>query len=250
MHSIQAGVMNEMTKLLLRRKAAFFLCLTALLPFAGMWMVSQVQTGFGIAAVSVADFPVLMLNLFSTLLLPLVIFMAASDMFPGEQQDNTAKLTLTRPVTRFEIFASKHLALLLYIVLYAAIGLVGSVAASWLLGSGDADFSRLLPSVLAYVAAVVPMAAVGFAAMFVGQWFKNGSGALTVTILLYGLAKLCSLLFPQFMTYSPTAYTGWHSLWIGETISWGSIGAVFSLLLGCCVLSFTAGYYLFDKKQW
>lgn len=250
MNSIQASMTNEITKLLFRRKTVFFLGLTAILPFAGIWMVSRLQTGFGITAVSVADFPVLMLNLFSALLLPLLIFMAAADLFAGEQQDGTAKITLTRPISRFNIYVSKHLALLLYIGVYAAMGFACSVVASWFLPFEGSSLPRLLQSVLAYGAAVVPMAAIGFLAVFAGQWFKNGSGALTVTILLYGLAKLASFLFPQLMTYSPTAYTDWHMLWIGEIVSWGKIGGIFSLLLSFCVLSFTAGFYLFDKKQW
>ncbi|UQZ83534.1 ABC-2 family transporter protein [Paenibacillus konkukensis] len=250
MSGFKANVINEMIKLCLRRKSLCFMALTALLPAAGAILVSRFQSGLGVTAATAADFPIWMLGLFAGLLLPLFIFMAASDMFPGELENGTAKLVLTWPVTRLNIFASKHVSMVLYICIFIALGLLSSVLASFFLEAGGSGRAAgLTQSLLAYGAAVVPLAAIGFAAMLLAQGFKSGSGALTLCILLYGLAKLAGLLYPQFVVYSPTDYTDWYMLWIGGAVAWGKIFGIASLLAGWGLICFSAGYFIYDKKQ-
>jgi ABC-2 type transport system permease protein len=85
--------------------------------------------------------------------------------------------------------------------------------------------------------------------VLLAQFFSSSSGALTTTILLYIAAKAAAFFFPQVSTYSPTAYTDWHLMWIGSQMASGKVLSVFIFLLACSILCFTAGFYLFDKKE-
>lgn len=249
MHSLKAAIINETLKICTRTKAIFFLCLTALIPIASVPVLSRFQSGFGVAAVTSADFPVLMLNVFTALILPLLIFMAAADMFAGETGDRTIRMVLIRPISRMNVFLSKQAALLLYTGLHLAVALGSSLAAARFLPDKGNLAAGIPRSILAYGTAILPMLTLGIAAVFVSQFFRNASGALTVCLLLYALAKLASFVFPPFNVYSPAAYTDWHLLWIGHSLAAGKIASIFMFLTACCILFFTAGYVFFDRKE-
>lgn len=249
MHSMKAGIINETLKICSRTKAVVFLCIIALIPVVSVPLLSSLQSGFGINVVAPADFPILILNVLTAFVMPLLIFMAAADMFAAEVGDRTIRMVLMRPVTRLQVFASKQLALLLYICLYLLVALVASLASAWFLPEMGTLSSGSMHAVLAYVVAVLPMMTLGAAAVFFCQFFKNASGALTICLLLYALFKLAAYVFPQVSVFSPTAYTDWHMLWIGQSVLAGKISSIFMFLSACCILFFTAGYYFFDKKE-
>lgn len=249
MHSLKATVMNEAVKIASRKKTVFFLVLTAVIPAAAALLASRFQNGFGVSAISAADLPILVLNIVTTFLVPLLIFMSAADMFAGEIGDKTVRIALIRPVARWKVFAAKQITLLFYIGIYLLEAFAASVIAACFLADRGGLLPELPHALAAYALAILPMMTLGIAAVFVSQWFKNGSGALAVCILLYAGAKLIAFVFPQLNLYSPTAYTDWHMLWIGGTVAAGKIFSIFVFLIACCIISFTAGYYVFDKKE-
>ncbi|UUZ86026.1 ABC transporter permease [Paenibacillus sp. P26] len=134
MNSYKASFVNELHKLFARAKNKWSLALTAIIPVAAAIVISRFQTGFGVAAVISADFPILMLQAFSVLFLPLFIFMAAADMFAGELGDKSLKLTLTRPVSRFKVFASKLAALIVFTGVFLAAAFVVSTVSGLFFG--------------------------------------------------------------------------------------------------------------------
>lgn len=234
---------------MLRRKTAALLLLTLLLPVCGAALAAFAENRLGLAMFGGSGFPVLILNLMTELFLPIILFMQAADSFAGEAGDRTLKISLLRPISRFSLYASKQLALFIWIMILLAGAAVCSVATAWLLGLGEASAKAVADTALAYTAAVLPMAALSAAAAMLSQWFKSGSGALVVALFLYAAAKIASLFFGDAAYFSPTAYTDWHLLWLGESVGWGKIGSIFLFLAGCSIVSFTAGFYWFDRKE-
>ncbi|MEK8127544.1 ABC transporter permease subunit [Paenibacillus filicis] len=248
MPSITAGVWNETIKLASRKKTLFFLAVMIVLPVAAGILLSRFQSGIGIGAIASRDFPILMLNLFTMVFLPLFVFMGAADVFSGEQGDRTLKLVLTRPVSRFKVFASKQLALALYIALYLVAGLLASTLSA-LLFQQTSGIGMILDGLLAYGAAIVPLIVLSIAATFLAQFFSSSSTALTVSLLLYVAFKVMAFFLPQLATYSPTAYTDWHMLWLSGSLAGSKLTSIFMFLAACSILFFTAGFYVFDKKE-
>jgi len=248
MHSFTASVCNESIKIASKKKTIFFLAVTLLLPVLAGVLLSRFQSGIGIGAVASQDFPIIMLGLFSSLFLPLFVFMGAADVFSGEMGDRTMKLALTRPISRFKVFASKQLALLLYIALYLLAALLASVLSA-LFFTHFGGIATVLDWLLPYGSAFVPLLVMSVAAVCLAQFFSSSSSALTVSILLYAGLKVAAFFIPQLAAYSPTAYTDWHMLWIGGTLAGAKIANIFMFLMACSILLFTAGYYLFDKKE-
>lgn len=248
MHSLYANVWNEAQKMALKKKTWFFMIITLLIPIGAGLLLANFQSGFGVGAVSSSDYPIVMLSIFTGIFLPLFVFMGAADLFSGEIGDRTLKNLLTRPISRFKVYASKQISLGLYIVIYLVLAMIGSVISSFFLSGGLSDFA-VWDWMIAYGAAFLPLATLSVTAVLIAQFFTSSSGALTVSILLYIALKASSLFFPQVSTYSPTAYLNWHMLLIGSPMATNQVWSVFMFLLACSILFFTAGYYFFDKKE-
>ncbi|MFD0695576.1 ABC transporter permease [Paenibacillus sp. GCM10027628] len=248
MLSLTANVWNETIKIASKRKTLFFLAVTLLMPAAAGLLLARFQNGIGIGAIASQDFPIIMLGLFTSLFLPLFVFMGAADVFSGEMGDRTMKVTLTRPITRFKVFASKQMALAIYIALYLIAGLLASILSAQFF-QHFGGFGTVIDWMLAYGSAFVPLLVLSIVAVCLAQFFSSSSSALTVSILLYLAFKVAAFFIPQIATYSPTAYTDWHMLWIGSTMAGNKIASIFMFLVACSILFFTAGFYFFDKKE-
>jgi ABC-2 type transport system permease protein len=245
-YALYANTLNETAKLFYQTKTKLTLVLTVLVPVLAAVMLGNLESGIGIALGR--DFPQLMLGLFTVVWLPLFLFMAAAESFSGEYAARTIKLVLLRPVSRAKAFASKVLALLVYLaVLLAAVWLV-SVAAGLILDAGT-TLSGLADSAVAYAAAFVAMSAIGIAASFVAQWLRSGVGTLALCVFLYVAAKLLPFFFPEAGVWSFLAYADWHTLWVGDAAGAGKLLQIFVFLLASCMISYTAGWYLFEKKS-
>jgi ABC-2 type transport system permease protein len=250
MHSLVANIRNETLKIAYKKKTLFFLAMTIVLPIGASLLIANFQSSIGIGAISSKDFPIVMLGLFTTIFLPLFVFMGAADQFSGEIGDRTLKVVLTRPISRFKVFASKQISLGIYIAAYLAAALLASIISSMLLkGSSGSLGMAVMDWIIAYGAAFLPLATLSIAAVLLAQFFSSSSGALTMSILLYIATKAAAFFFPQVSTYSPTAYTDWHLMWIGSGVATDKVFSVFMFLLACSILFFTAGFYLFDKKE-
>lgn len=248
MHSLTANIWNETFKLAFKKKTIFFLAFTLLLPVIAGILLARFQSGIGIGAIASQDFPIVMLGLFTSIFLPLFVFMGAADVFSGEMGERTMKNTLTRPITRFRVFASKQIALGIYIALYLIAALLASMISAMFFGHFG-GIGTIFTWFLAYGSAFVPLIVLSIAAVCLAQFFSGSSSALTVSILLYLAFKVAAFFIPQIATYSPTAYTDWHMLWIGSSMAISKMSSIFMFLIACSILFFTAGYYLFDKKE-
>ncbi len=163
-----------------------------MVPAAAALLISKLQSLLGIIALNEA-FPVQVLSLFTFFLLPLFIFLISADLFPEELAAGTLKITLLRPITRFRVFLSKTAVLGICIAALLLVIGISSAVADLFIGSGAG--LGILSGVKAYVAAFIPMMALGIASVFVAQFFKGTSGAIVFSILLYAAAKLLPLFF-------------------------------------------------------
>lgn len=246
LHTLVAGALNETVKLYGQTKTKLTLALTVLVPVLAAVLLGRLEAGVGIALGR--DFPLLMLSLFTAVWLPLFLFMASAESFSGEYAARTIKLVLLRPISRAKAFAAKVLALLGYLAVLLAVVWLVSSAAGLILDAG-LTLSGFADSVKAYAAAFVAMSTVGVASSFVAQWLRSGVGTLALCVFLYVAAKLLPFVFPEAAAWSFPTYTDWHTLWVGDAAGAGRLLQIFVLLLASGMISYTAGWYLFEKKS-
>jgi ABC-2 type transport system permease protein len=249
MHSLVANVINETEKQFWKKKTVFFLILSALIPIAGAALIASFQNKWGIASIAAADYPIMILGLFTSFILPLFVFMAAADSFAGEVSANTLKITLMRPISRFKIYASKHISLGIYTMLYLAAAGLASVISGLFFNVKSGMGAGILDAILAYTVTVIPFIALTCIAVLIAQFTRSGSGALIICILAYMGIKAAAFFLPQVSLYSLTSYMDWHVLWLSSSITMGKLANIFMFMAACSILCFTAGFYFFDKKE-
>src|SRR5438128_12241845 len=104
---IMLNLKNEWNKLLRKRSTMVLFCLSALFPLLAGPAVQTLQNNFGFTAFDGESFPLVILSLAVSFYLPLLIALGISDMFAGEQEQNTLSFLLVRPISRFKLFSSK-----------------------------------------------------------------------------------------------------------------------------------------------
>jgi ABC-2 type transport system permease protein len=247
MPSFYATLRNEMIKLYYKKKTVVFLIFSALLPIIAALLIGKLQGIIGISTTN-EGFSINVLDIFTLFILPLFIFLLASDLFPGEISAHNMKLTLLRPVSRLKVFLAKTAALALCIaLLLLIIGLIntlcGAIFSDIQFVGGGFNIAK------AYLAAFFSMSAIGIAAIFISQFFSRSSSALIFLIILFAVAKLLPVFFHSATYFSLAAYTDWHLLWIGHVVSIKARLTSLLFLLSSSVLLFSLGYYVFDKKE-
>jgi ABC-2 type transport system permease protein len=247
MLSFNATLRNELIKLFYKKKTVVFLGFSALLPIIAALLIGKLQGIIGISTTN-EGFSINVLDIFTLFILPLFIFLLASDLFPGEISAHNMKLTLLRPVSRFNVFLAKTAALGLCIaIMLILIGIINTLCG--FLFSDIQAVGGWFNISKAYTAAFFSMFAIGIAAIFFSQFFNRSSSALIFLIILFAAAKLLPIFFHSATYFSLAAYTDFHLLWIGHIVSVKARLNSILFLLSSSVLLFSLGYYVFDKKE-
>ncbi|HEY4550293.1 MAG TPA: ABC transporter permease, partial [Bacillus sp. (in: firmicutes)] len=108
MQTIQANSLNELQKLITKKITKLFLVGALFIPFLTKLLVNKLFITDWMA-LPAANINFTLLDLFLTILLPLFIFIAATDLFTGEAERGT--LFQVRPISRMELFLSKTVAI-------------------------------------------------------------------------------------------------------------------------------------------
>lgn len=250
MNSLYANFINETQKMFLKSKVVACFIVSAIIPVGIALLIGLLRDKVGVLAVGTAGFPIFILGLYTSLILPLFIFMWAADIFAGEVGEVTLKIVLVRPISRFNIYLSKIMALsLATILLLATVLLVSLISGIFLDGTGSQYRAGFINGIQAYILAIVPMVSLGITAAFIAQFFKSSSGALTTAILAYIAGRLLPVVYPVAAKVLLFSYTNWHVMWMGVSLAPERILYAFLIMLSTSIILFTSGYYLFDIKE-
>ncbi|TDF95137.1 ABC transporter permease subunit [Paenibacillus piri] len=247
MHSIRAGYINELMLMLYRKKTAMFFIFSAILPILMAFALNSLQPVLGLVAVS-RSFPHQMLDIYTAVWIPLFILFNIGDLFPNEIASRTLKLALLRPNTRFQVYLAKVAALATGIAaLLVMLGIVTLICN--LFAGSPLGLTETFGIVKAYFAALVAMLALAALFIFVAQFFKTANAFMVFSIVLYAAAKLAPFFSSSIAAFSPASYTNWHMLWLSSTVSAGRLLTGSLFLVSSCILFFSLGYYIFDRKE-
>lgn len=245
MSVIKAIVLNETLKLLSRKKYQAFLILTCLLSIA-IGLLGGVAKGLiGLLATNT---PLTVLSIATSFMIPLMIAMAAADLFTAEQENGSIKVAITRPVSRINIFASKVLAIVLYSILALLVCLLTSLVYS--IGFNAIGLSKIAEALLAYAVSIVPMFPIILFAATVSQLCKGSSSTVMVSVFSYIVIIAASTVLPSIQPMLFTSYTGWYKLFIGAAMPMAHILNVLALLVAYTLIFFSVSSWAFEKKEY
>lgn len=247
MRAFSACYSGELKKLCLKKKyiiitiiSAFF-CLLYAVVSALVGKMADMSTGLLSAGI-----PLTIMSLFTQLVFPLVIAMAGCDLFASEHQDLSIRAQLMRPVTRLKIFTAKLLAVLTLCGTMFMLVYIFSALADAFIAKQSSD---LLYSLGAYILNIIPMLPMLLMVAFINQLTKGSTSAMFLCIIVYIIMKGLGILAPIADSLLFTGYFEWHKLWLGSMLPVGALLSKCILLLGYCVTFFSAGYFLFLKRE-
>jgi ABC-2 type transport system permease protein len=244
-----SSTLNELEKILLKKKNIFFLTLTAIITVLFSIGINLFQKRFGIAAVTGSNYPIAVLGFFVKIFLPLFIYLAAADLLTGELQHKTLKLTLTRPISRFKVYLSKNIAIGAYAIINLLVVLLISIIAGMFFSVKGEMFSGIIRSIGAYAIDIVPAFVVTITTVFIAQFFKSSSTTLISCIFIYIALYVLSMFFPLVLRLSFTNFLDWHVIWLSGNVSFLKLINTLLMIISYGIIFFSAGFYFFDKKN-
>jgi ABC-2 type transport system permease protein len=244
LQSVSMNARNEMVKLTAKRGIKFYFWIAALLPVVLSFLAVKIQANDMITLPSL-NISFSILNVFLMVILPLFVFMAASDLFAGEWERGS--LFQVSPINRVEAFLSKIVSI--GVLCFAQLGIVWvSVSISMSIAEKRIIWSEIASTFVAFIVSFLPLLAIICLATFISQSFKHGASALGFMILTYAFMYVLPLIISQTTFLFPTAYLDWYQQW-GGNVNFAWLGKSFIYLFSFCTLFLTAGYYSFNTKE-
>jgi ABC-2 type transport system permease protein len=245
MNSIRSGIINENTKLFKRSKYKTLLICIGILSIA-LGVISN-YTG-GLINVSLSNLPLNILSILTTVLIPLIIFMAVADLFAAEQENGTIKAVITRPISRGEILISKMIAILIYVTSILIVTFILSLFMGILFGR--TQVINIPEIFIAYVVSLLPLIPTIFLSILISQLSRSSSSSVMVSALIYIIIMLLGIICPPISSMIFTSYINWYKLFIGAQMPIKSILVIVGLLVGYSLIFFSGAYALFEKKEY
>ncbi len=249
MNMFYASLKNELRKLRSRKKFFVFLIIEVLM--CAIWIlgslaVTKISTGAITGTIMLSYLPMNMLSFLIQVYIPLIVFMAACDLFTGEFQDGTIRATFMRPVSRFKQYMSKIVAILILGIIYLGTLLILSAVIQGLV---IRSLEGIPTAFLAYGLDIVPLFILVLFAGLVNQFSGNPSLSMVLCVILYLGLSIAGILIPQMSGLMFTGYLEWHNLWLGTTVPFWAMVPKLGLLLGYALIFGAGGYYFFEKKE-
>jgi ABC-2 type transport system permease protein len=249
MAEFKASLINEIEKLYKRKKVLVAVIISLIFIILGQLSMVVLRNGFGIRGVSSMEFPILVLAVVVNTILPLFTALVTIESFSGEFSQNTMKIAITRPISRLKFYASKLTAIMLFILANLLFVMIFSMLAGVLFNSNSFTLQSFIRVVISYIVTLMPMIILSIIIAFFTNVIKSGIGVFFLSIFVFVTFKGLGIILSRYSGIFITSMMNWYTLFIMETIPSFQIFLKFMMMLSYGIIFFTAGYYLFDKKE-
>lgn len=247
MKAILRNAVSELYKLIIKKKYIVITIIGALvcvLRLGGSVLVAKVSGG---DVVIKSNLIMEMIGFTVDILVPLVVFMAVTDLFASEVQEDTIKASLMRPMTRFKVMTSKSLAAL---ILGAAV-LVAMFAICLVMQILSGNGLGALPHTFAsYLIDIIPIMSLVAMAVLINMLSKSPTLAMLLCIVVYAVFKYMNYYVSPVGQMVFTAYSQWHRIWIGTSLPVTALLSKMGILFGSVLILYTVSYIIFDRKDY
>lgn len=249
MAGFKAALINEIEKLSKKKKGAVAVILSLIFIILGQLSVSSVRSGFGLRGTGSNEFPILVLSVLVNTLLPLFTALVTIDSFCGEYSQNTMKITLTRPISRFKFFTAKITAIMSFVLANLLFVMVFSLIAGAIFNSNSFTFVGILRIIISYLVSLLPMLVLSLVIILITNFIRSGVGVFFLSILIFIVFMAAGIFFTQYSGILFTSMIGWFNLWLIDSLPVAKLFREFLLMLSYVIILFTGSFYLFDKKE-
>ena len=175
------------------------------------------------------------------------IFMAVTDLFASEVQEDSMKASLLRPLTRFKVMTSKSLAVFVLGCMVTLAMFVISLIVQIVSGNS----LRSVPiTFAAYLIDMIPLIAIVSMALLINMISKSPTLAMLLCIVVYVFFKYLNYYITPVGQMVFTAYSQWHKIWIGNVLPFTALISKIGILFGSILILYTLSYIIFDSKDY
>jgi ABC-2 type transport system permease protein len=249
MESFKVAVINEIEKLYKKKKIIVAAVLSLIFIIIGQVIMVGMRESLGLRGVGSMEFPTLVLSIVSNSIIPLFIAFVTIDSFSSEFSQNVMKIALTRPVSRLKFFTAKIIAIMIFVFANLMFVMFFSIVAGFIFNDNDFNAIGFLRLIISYIVTLFPMLVVVMIIVLLCNVIGNGIGVFFTSILIYLSFKVAGMFFYSYSGILFTSMLDWYNFWIMDNIPIIKIIRQFFLMISYVILLFTAGYYLFDKKE-
>nr|WP_245156648.1 ABC transporter permease subunit [Clostridium aminobutyricum] len=240
---------NELKKLSTRKKFLVFLIIEVVICIiCGVINMAIGKASGGVVSSSLilANMPMAMLSFFIQIYIPLIIFMAACDLFSGEVHDGTIRATFMRPVSRGKQYFSKIAAIMILAAIYIVTLFIFTTIIK---GVAAHSTEGLIDSFLSYTLDIIPLIVLVLFAAMMNQFSRSPSLSIIICIIIYIALYIIGIIVPLLSGLLFTGYLQWHNLWIGATLPFKFMISKMGILVGYGMIFGCVGYYLFERRE-
>ncbi len=240
---------NELRKLRARKKYYVFLILEILV--CVIWglvsmLVSKVSGGMVDAGFMLAGMNMTTLGFFIEIYIPLIIFMAACDVYTGEFHDGTIRALFMRPISRGKQYFSKVAAIMTVATIYLVVLFVITTMMQ-IIGAGS--ISGVLAAFASYFIDLIPMIVLVLFTAMINQISSSTSLSVILCIIMYIGLYAFGIVVPQAGSLLFTGMLMWHNMWVGIMLPLGVMISKLGILVGYGMIFGCIGYYLFERRE-
>lgn len=229
------------------RKKYFVMLLIGAAVCAIRWGGSALINRFSEGAISItSSMPLEMLPFVVELLVPIIIFMAVTDLFTSEYATDTLKACLLKPATRFKVISAKAAA----VFLLAGVSMLAMYIISLVIQSiSGGGLTQWAPALAAYLIDLIPLAGVVLLGVFINVCLKGPSVAMLLSLAVYAVMKYMGYYVSGSESFLFTSYAKWHSLFLGAALPFDMLIYKIGIVAGSILILFSVSYIIFDKKD-
>jgi ABC-2 type transport system permease protein len=85
--------------------------------------------------------------------------------------------------------------------------------------------------------------------VFLANVFKNSTAVFFISILMFIVFKGLSIAFSRYSSFFITSMFEWYDVWTIFPFQYMTVLRQLLLIFGYGIMFYTAGFYLFDKKD-
>lgn len=247
MKALMLNTKNELKKLCMKKKYFVITLLGVIIcviRLGGNLLIGKLSGG---SVVVKSNLIIEMLTFVCDILVPLTVFMAVTDLFASEVQDDSMKASLLRPLTRFKVMMSKSLAVFVLACVVTVVMFLISFVIQIISGNG---LENAYVTFLAYIIDMIPYVAIIAMAVFINMISKSPTLAMLLCIVAYIFCKYLNYYASPYGQMIFTAYSGWHKIWLGSALPISSLLSKVGVLFGSSLILYTLSYIIFDSKDY
>lgn len=238
---------EEYKKTMLQNKIKIMIVFLIISSIAGGILYFFLKQNIGVEIVTAERYPVYILDILNSFILPLFVIVISSDLVTAELRDGTIKNMFALPINKSLIYAGKILSSVLIITMIVTI--IGFICVlTSVIGYGMEVLGGIGAIVFSFLGTIAYLSLLLVISTFISLFIASPSTANFINILLWFGMRTVGVFFAPVQRFLPTSYINWYQ----PLINGDGLNAIIQplmFMLSYFVIFLVLGILIFEKKD-